>query len=408
MRDQQWGLSMVRAPAAWPTSTGVGAVIAVIDTGVQGDHPDLGGRLRDGRDFVGDDPDNRGDDDSVPEDGDGHGTHVTGITVANRDNGEGIAGVAPGAQVVPLRVLDNEGGGFASDTIEAINWAVAKGVHVINLSLGDYVPLQSALVEDPDYAAALRNAVDRGVIVVLAAGNNGVPACENPKVEGTLCVGAVDRRGQRSAFSSFGQGVHLFAPGGSGARTSSEDVLSTYKNSRYASIAGTSQASPHVAGVAAMLVSLGVRGRAAVDRIISTAAASPAPGMGAGIVDAEAAVAGLAPPDPGDPGPPPPATGSFTTKRTVTVGGVRKHGFRVRCTAARAGRCAVVVRYRGRKIARGGGDVPAQLATRVAARLNVRGKRTVSRVRRRIRVKLTVTLPGEAARSRRITVRRRS
>jgi subtilisin family serine protease len=142
LRDEQWGLEMVRAPAAWSTSTGVGAVVAVIDTGVQHDHPDLGGRLLGGFDFVGGD--------STPTDGDGHGTHVTGIVAANRDNGEGITGVAPGARILPLRVLDDDGGGSTSDTVKAIDYAIDKGVHVINLSVGDLVPFQSELFDDPD------------------------------------------------------------------------------------------------------------------------------------------------------------------------------------------------------------------------------------------------------------------
>src|SRR5688500_11316677 len=171
-RGEQWGLEMVKAQEAWPTSTGVGAVVAVIDTGVRRDHPDLGGRLLDGFDFVGDDPIETGDEDSDPEDGNGHGTHVTGIAVANRDNDEGITGVAPGARVLPLRVLDDNGEGFADDTIKAIDYAIKSHVHVINLSLGDFVPLQSTLFPDAEYEAALQRAVDAGIVVVLAAGNN--------------------------------------------------------------------------------------------------------------------------------------------------------------------------------------------------------------------------------------------
>ena len=412
-RGPQWGLDMVKAPAAWPTSTGVGAVVAVIDSGVQPNHPDLGGRLFPGYDFVGDNPDKSGDEDPNPADGDGHGTHVTGITVANRDNGEGIAGVAPGAHALPLRVLDNNGGGFASDAVKAIEYAIESKVHVINLSLGDSIPLQSALLADPAYADVLQRAVDQGIVVVIAAGNNGLPRCENPDVPELVCVGAVDSRGLKSGFSSYGQNVDLMAPGGSGAGGPSEDILSTFKNSGYASIPGTSQASPHVAGVAALLVSLGMSGREVADRLTATATDAGAPGTdleyGAGILNAEAAVAGLAPPpppDPGDPTPPPAATGSFSTAKTVRAGAIRRRGFRVTCRAARPGRCAVAVRYRNRRIAGGRGDVPAEIATTVRARLNARGRRTLKNLRRSIRVKLTVTLPGETARSRKITLRK--
>ena len=398
-QDEQWGLEMVRAPAAWATSTGVGADVAVIDTGVQLDHPDLGGRLVAGFDFV--------SGDGNPSDGNGHGTHVTGIVAANRDNGEGIAGIAPGAEVLPLRVLNDRGAGDSSDTIRAIDYAIEQRVHVINLSLGPDV-LQAALFEDPDYAAALERAVARGIVVVIAAGNDMAPQCENPDVDGILCVGAVDSRGVRSFYSSFGANVDLMAPGGSDVGTSAEDVLSTYTQSGYRPIAGTSQAAPHVAGVAALLASLGVGGQSAVDRIIETAAArQPALEYGAGIVDAEAAVAGLAPPPP-DPGDPPAARGSFSTPDPVKRRAVRRRGFRVTCQAARPGRCAVAVYHRGIRIARGGADVPAELPTRVVARMNKAARKRFAALRRSTRVKVSVTLPGEAARTQRVKVKVRS
>jgi subtilisin family serine protease len=255
-RAEQWGLDVVHAEDAWPTSTGVGALVAVIDTGVQRDHPDLGGRLVDGFDYVGDDVDDP-DTDKDPTDLNGHGTHVSGIVVANRDNGEGIAGVAPGARVMPLRVLDENGEGYADDTIKGIDYAIEHGAHVINLSLGDFVPLQSTIFPDRAYKAALERALDAGIVVVLAAGNNGFVKCENPDVADVLCVGAVDRTPMRAGYSSFGSNVDLMAPGGSCLGGSSEDVLSTVIHSDYDAFCGTSQAAPHVAGVAALLVSLG-------------------------------------------------------------------------------------------------------------------------------------------------------
>jgi subtilisin family serine protease len=406
-RDEQWGLDLVNAPEAWPTSTGVGAVVAVIDTGVQLDHPDLGGRLVEGFDFVGNDPIESGDEDSTPSDGNGHGTHVTGIVAANRDNDEGIAGVAPGARIMPIRVLDDNGEGYADDTIKAINRAINQGAHVINLSLGDFLPLQSTLFDDPAYKAALDRAVGAGVVVVIAAGNNHLPKCENPEVDGMVCVGSVDSQGSQSVFSSYGSNVDLMAPGGSGLGGSAEDVLSTYTGSGYESISGTSQATPHVAGVAALLVSLGLRGRDAAARIVDTATPAGSTLMyGAGIVNAQAAVAGLGLPEPTDPGDPPVARGSYFTARKVKRRAVRRRGFRVSCKAVRPGPCRVVVRRHGRRIARGGDDVPAAIATVVAAELNRRGRRTLKRMGKRIRVRVVVSLPGETTRSRRITVRR--
>ena len=95
---------------------------------------------------------------------------------------------------MPLRVLDDNGEGFADDTIKAIDYAIDKGVHVINLSLGDFIPLQSTLLDDPAYRAVLERAVSAGIVVVIAAGNNSLPKCENPDVDGMVCVGAVDNR----------------------------------------------------------------------------------------------------------------------------------------------------------------------------------------------------------------------
>jgi subtilisin family serine protease len=408
-RADQWGLQMVKAETAWRTSTGVGAVVAVIDTGVQRDHPDLDDRLLTGFDFVGNDPIEAGDEDTNPSDGNGHGTHVTGIVAANRDNDEGISGIAPGARVLPFRVLDDNGEGYADDTIKAVNRAVDEGAHVINLSLGDYLPLQSTLFNDPAYKSALERAADAGVVVVVAAGNNGLPKCENPQVPAILCVGSVDNARTRSVFSSFGSNVDLMAPGGSGLGGSAEDVLSTYIPSRYESVSGTSQATPHVSGVAALLVSLGLRGQEAAARIVATAADAGAPGpdgtYGAGIVDAAAAVAGLgvAPEDPDDPTP---ARGSFNTKTELSRRAVRRRGFRVRCLAVRPGTCAVVVRRRSRKIARGTADVPAGIDTVVTAALNRRGRRLVKRMGERLRVRVAVTLPGETVRTRRIKIER--
>lgn len=401
LRDQQWGLHMVEAPAAWPTSTGVGAVVAVIDSGVQADHPDLAGRLLSGWDYV--------DKDGDPDDGEGHGTHVTGVVVAVRDNGEGITGVAPGARVLPLRVLDDDGGGWTDDIVKAVDEAIKRGAHVINLSLGDAIPLQSALFGDPAFEEALERAVDRNIVVALAAGNSSLPLCENPRLEGTLCIGSVDRRGSRSVFSSFGGEVDVMAPGGSGLGGADEDVLSTYLRSGYASVAGTSQATPHVAGVAALLASLGVRGRTAARRIVSTAAAHADSGQR--IVNARAAVAGLAPPPPaGGPGAGDGTAerGRFSAPRRIGVRKLRKRGLRVACRPVRPGRCVVRVVHRRKRIVAGREDVPARQRTVVVAELTKKGRRRVARMKRkRIRAQLRVKLPGEPARRQRLVIRRR-
>src|SRR3954453_21434888 len=128
LRPQQWGLDMIQADAAHSTSTGSGAVVAVVDTGVLASHEDLQGQLVAGHDFI--------QDDGTPQDGNGHGTHVSGIIAAAANNGVGIEGVAPGAKVMPIRVLDNDGSGTSEGVAKGIDYAVAHHADVINLSLG--------------------------------------------------------------------------------------------------------------------------------------------------------------------------------------------------------------------------------------------------------------------------------
>lgn len=409
LRGQQWNLDIVEADAAHAVSTGRGAVVAVIDSGVNLSHPDLAGRLLPGRDFV--------DGDSTPQDGDGHGTHIAGIVAANTGNGEGVESVAPDAQILPLRVLDDNGEGFTEDVVAAIDHAVAQGADVINLSLSSSVPLLGDLF-DPTFGQAIDRALDRGVIVVAVAGNSGLPVCESPSGQGRLlCVGAVDRRRQRSAYSSFGLGLGIMAPGGSAAPMAGENVLSTYTTPLYEEVAGTSQASPHVAGVAALLVSKGVHGQAAVRRILATAsdAGSSGPDLfyGAGIVNARRALDGL-PRDAGEPRPGPDADGPpvaprspgsaarITVPRRQRLRTVLRRGILVRCRAAGAGRCSVTATYRGRRAARGSRRLRAGRTVSFRVRVARSSRRAL---RRGTRLRLTVRVPGAAPVRRTVTLR---
>ena len=207
-RGEQWNLDLIQSDAAHPVSTGAGAVVAVVDSGVQADHPDLAGHLRPGYDFV--------QNDATPQDGNGHGTHVSGIISAVSGNGIGVESVAPGATILPVRVLDDDGGGSTDTVAKGVDYARTHGADVINLSLGSDVPLVGAMGGDA-FDAAVHRALAAGIVVVAASGNNGVPVCEQPAAgDGLLCVGAVDKRKQRSFFSSFGSGLGLVAPGGSG------------------------------------------------------------------------------------------------------------------------------------------------------------------------------------------------
>ncbi|HEX6736801.1 MAG TPA: S8 family peptidase [Vicinamibacteria bacterium] len=387
LRPQQWNLDMIESDAAHATARGTGAVVAVVDSGVNAGHPDLGGRLLPGHDFV--------DDDGTPQDGDGHGTHVTGIVAANDGNGVGVSSVAPGARVLPVRVLNDSGAGDSGDVAAGIDYAVAHGAQVINLSLGEDVPLIGG---SPEFSAAIDRALDKGVIVVAASGNNGLPACEQPSAQGRLlCVGAVDRRGMRSFFSSFGQGLGLVAPGGSGASAAlntGEDVLSTWRTGGYEELAGTSQAAPHVAGVAALLVSKGVRGQAAANRILATAKDAGPPGpdpeYGAGIVNARAAVAGLS----GSAG----GSGARVwIPRVQRLRSVLRRGIKVRCRAAGAGRCRARATRRKRTLAYGSRRVKPGTTVTLYAKPNRRGRAVIRRALRRhrsLRVRVRITLPG--------------
>ncbi len=388
LRPQQWGLDMIESDAAHQTARGDGALVAVVDSGVNAAHPDLGGRLLGGHDFV--------DNDGTPQDGNGHGTHVTGIVAANAGNGVGVSSVAPGARVLPVRVLGDDGSGASATVAAGIDYAVAHGAQVINLSLGSEVPLVGS---DSTFGAAIDRALDRGVIVVAAAGNDGLPACEQPASQGRLlCVGAVDKRGMRSYFSSFGQGLGVVAPGGSSVPVSGEDILSTWNDGGYMELAGTSQAAPHVAGVAALLVSKGLRGQAAVNRILATARDAGTPGpdpqYGAGIVNARAAVAGLSGGGGGAAGG---SAARVSVARVQRLRSVLKHGIKVRCRGAGAGRCRAKATRGKRVLAYGTHRVKAGVAVTTYARANRRGRRTMRRALRRhksFRVRVRVTLPG--------------
>jgi thermitase len=390
LRARQWNLDMVEADAAHRVTRGEGAVVAVIDTGALATHEDLRGRLLMGRDFV--------QDDSVPQDGNGHGTHIAGIVAANAGNGVGVGSVAPGATVLVVRVLDDDGSGDARDVARGIDYAAAQGAHVVNMSLGGDVPLVPAGGELDE---AMDRALDAGVVLTAAAGNSGLPVCDQPSVDGRmLCVGSVDRRRMRSWFSNFGEGVDLVAPGGLGAPIRDEGILSTYLDPEYEEFDGTSQAAPHVSAVAGLLVSRGLRGQAVRDRLLATATDAGLPGRdaeyGAGIVNARAAVQGL----------PRPPGGSVSVRRVHRIRTVLRRGIRVRCRARSAGRCTATIKARGRTIAYGWAAAQPGSAVTLRAGVTREGLRLLRRVRRRLSARAEVAVPGSPTRIRRLTLRR--
>jgi thermitase len=384
LRSHQWGLDLIHADAAHPVTTGAGATVAVVDTGIDAAQPALAGRILPGYDVV--------DNDSTPQDGNGHGTHVSGIIAADANNGIGVDSVAPGASILPVRVLDDSGSGSSAAVAQGIDWATSLGADVINLSVGGTLPTSGLGVPDV-IGDAIQRALSKGIVVVAAAGNDGLPFCENNSFGGkVLCVGAVDKRSMRSFFSSFGSGLSLVAPGGSDTPGTDEDVLSTWNDNGYQELAGTSQATPHVAGVAALLVSLGVRGQAAVQRILSTATDLGPPGVdaqyGAGLVNAQAAVAGLS--RAGGAGGNGSGKGAarVAVARRMRLRTVLRHGIRVRCSA----RCSGFAAVRHRRIAAGSSH-----SRLLVLRVNRRGRRTLTaamRTHRRLRVSVTVRLSG--------------
>ena len=403
LRAQQYGLDILESDQAHAITTGRGAVVAVVDSGVRASHQDLQGRLLPGYDFVDNDADP-----SVSESGDGHGTHVLGIAGANEGNGVGVAGVAPGAMYIPVRVLGDDGSGSSDDVARGIDFAVARGADVINLSLGDQT---GAVASSPEFSDAIGRALAAGRVVVAAAGNTGLPVCEQPSAdEGLLCVGSVDENRQRSFFSSFGMGLGITAPGGSALL--GRDIISTFNasDSSYTELAGTSQAAPHVAGVAALLVSKGLRGQAAVQRILATASdagpSGPDPEFGAGIVNARRAVSGLGTGQAGG-GPGAGSSASVSVRRRQRIRTALRRGIRVRCRASGAGRCRVAASVRKRRVASGSKRLRAGRSAVVVARLNRRGRRVARRAlraRRRVAVRVRVTLPGAPAQRRRVTL----
>ena len=303
---RQWALDQVNAPEAWARGArGAGTTIAVVDTGVDLQHPDLSSKLVAGHDFVAND----GDCPSGPQDENGHGTHVAGIAAAVTDNGIGVAGVAPDAQLMPVRVLDADGTGTSDDIAAGIRWAADHGAQVINLSLGELPVVGQLEPLNQEIEDAVTHAWDSGSLVVAAAGNESFPLCSYPSfADHAVCVAATDRRGLPTYYSNFPNNKPMLgfrAPGGVGSVfcEDDEDIWSTMwpgsdfdctgsgSLSGYDTLAGTSMASPQMAGVAALLYGQGLTNAQIVERLRATSSNHGAfdPVMGYGIVDADAA-----------------------------------------------------------------------------------------------------------------------
>ena len=246
--SHQWAHDVINSAQGWGITTGSDTVvIAVIDSGIDGNHPDLnvGNKILPGNDYV--------DGDNDPNDLNGHGTHVAGIAAAATDNGVGIAGTSWGARILPIRVLNAEGSGTDADLIDAITWAVEQGADVINMSLG-------GIGENTDLHEAILNARANNVVVIAAAGNcgasnyekNGCTERDQPVYPAayaeSFAVAATNDGDGTADFSNRGDYVDIAAPG--------VNIISTYYDDVYGSGSGTSQATPFVAGLAALILSL--------------------------------------------------------------------------------------------------------------------------------------------------------
>jgi len=270
------GVSMVKAPEVWPTTTGEGVVVCVLDTGLDVSHPDLTGPIAPGWNFIDDTPD--------VDDGEGHGTHVSGTIAAAMGNGIGVAGIAPNATLMPLRFFDDDdGGGYTSHVIAGIDYAVAGGAHVINMSWG-IAEYSQALEEAVDNAAAA------GVLLVAAAGDANNLSLHYPAGFDNV-LSSVMWADSLGDTSNWGPTVDLAAPG--------VDVLST-ANDGYEYRSGTDMATAHVSGVAALLFAAGGDGTTAQqvrEAIEQTAEDLGSPGrddyFGYGLINAEKALAFL-------------------------------------------------------------------------------------------------------------------
>lgn len=266
----QWGLDLVKAPEVWNQGfLGDGIVVAVIDSGVDYTHPELTGQIwKNSREI----PNNNIDDDAngyvddfqgwdfINDDNDsrdekGHGTHIAGTIAAKRD-GIGTTGIAPNVQIMPLRILNDQGTGKVSDGIEAIRYAVDNGADVINFSSGDR-NLVSGEIE------AIRYAAERGVVFVSAAGNGSLSSPDYPAKladKQGIAVGSVEKNGKFSSFSNEAGNQpldYVVAPGGDGFPEDAGDIYApvplSIKGNLYSFLTGTSMATPYVTGIVALI-----------------------------------------------------------------------------------------------------------------------------------------------------------
>ncbi len=276
--SSQWHLNKIGAYSAWDITMGISGIrVAVLDTGIDLDHPDLAGQIDAQTDVV--------DNDGSADDDDGHGTHVAGIIAAKANNGVGVAGIAPGVRLVVVDVFGPEYA-YTTDIIKGLNYATSQGADVINMSFGSYE-------SDSAFEAAVNQAAAAGAVCVAAAGNEGTTAyCCPSDYDACVSVIATTSDDLKASWSNYGSLKDISAPG--------NVITSTYLNGQYASMNGTSMASPVIAGVVALVRSAnpGLSAAEVKNILYSTTADLGASGrddsFGYGRVDAYAAVTAAA------------------------------------------------------------------------------------------------------------------
>ena len=276
---EQWNFRSINLEQAWDESKGEGVIVAVIDTGVSKVPDFVDTEFVPGYDFI-------NDQENAPDDV-GHGTHVAGTIAQSTNNNYGVAGIAYKAKIMPLKVLGKNGGTVA-DIAEAIKFAADNDADVINMSLGgggDSAILKSAI----EYASS------KGVVIVGAAGNENSNSSSYPaRYPQVISVSAIDIAGKKAPYSNFGAGVDISAPGGSENGLVIQEILTGKNEPSLVGLQGTSMASPHVAGVAALIKATGVEDPLEVREILlksaRTVGEDPLNHYGAGQLDASAAV----------------------------------------------------------------------------------------------------------------------
>jgi len=232
-QELTWGIDRINADLVWEITAGSKIKVAILDTGIDLDHPDLQRNIKGNINMI--KPRKSGDDDN------GHGTHVAGI-VAAVDNEIGIIGTSPEISLYAVKVLDKKGSGWLSDLIDGLDWCINNKMQVVNMCFG-------SLTDNPSFHDAIIIAYQAGITLVASAGNNGevggsivYPA----KYPETIAVSAIGQYDNFASFSSFGKEIDLTAPG--------VNIKSTYKKGSYETMNGTSMAAPHVTGVVALIL----------------------------------------------------------------------------------------------------------------------------------------------------------